>query len=459
MQGYHAAPANATLLFNRPSQPSHFTTLTQHRTMARITPLLPLHTAAGAVLLPYGPTESQVHLVESFAPFGLEYASLRTAAAMFDAPSRGLIRVTGTDAHAFLQRMVTGDLRGLDARATRRAFWLNRKGRIDADLLIAQLPPAAAAPFGPGPGILLELDAHSAQHTVDTLNAFIIADDVALEDLTDATHQLQLHGPAAVALLAAHSHPLDGPPVAELPDGGATIVAITTGIGLIPTLVFRQDLTGDPGLSMICAAAAAPAVYEALSDLPQSPTQEGGAFATRQATPDRPARRIGWHAFNVARIEAGTPLFNLDYGPTNLPHETGDEVVKSRVSFTKGCYLGQEVVARMHALGHAKQRLLALDLETATAAASQPVTGSLVFSAADDSQPPVGAVTSSAISPMLGGRTVCFAMVKYAHSAAETALYVQPNADTLPLPAKVRKNLRFWSRPDSISTPRATSAP
>jgi len=426
--------------------------------MARITPLLSLHAAAGAVLLPYGPAESQVQLVESFAPFGLEYAALRTSSAMFDAPSRGLIRVTGPDALAFLQRMVTGDLRGLDARTTRRAFWLNRKGRIDADLLIAQLPPAAAAPFGPGPGILLELDAHSAKHTVDTLNAFVIADDVALEDLTDATHQLQLHGPAAVALLAAHSQPLDGPPVAELPDGGATFVAITTAIGLIPTLVLRQDVTADPGMLLICAAASASAVYEALSELPPSFAQEGAAFAPRQTTPDRPARRIGWHAFNVARIEAGTPLFNLDYGPTNLPHETGDEVVKSRVSFTKGCYLGQEVVARMHALGHAKQRLIALDLENATAAASQPVTGSLIFSAADDTQPPVGAVTSSAISPMLGGRTVCFAMVKYAHSAPETALYVQPTADTPPLPAKVRKALRFWSRPDSISTQRATSS-
>src|SRR6185436_21150893 len=70
------------------------------------------------------------------------------------------------------------------------------------------------------------------------------------------------------------------------------------------------------------------------------------------------ARRIGWHAYNIARLEAGWPIFNIDFGPDSLPHETG--VLNDRVSFKKGCYLGQEVVARMQSLGHPKQRLVGL---------------------------------------------------------------------------------------------------
>src|SRR5439155_2357027 len=63
-------------------------------------------------------------------------------------------------------------------------------------------------------------------------------------------------------------------------------------------------------------------------------------------------RPAGWHAFNIARIEAGTPLYNIDFGPESLPAESG--VLLGRVSFTKGRYFGQEVVARMQSRGHSK---------------------------------------------------------------------------------------------------------
>ena len=416
--------------------------------MARISPLLDHHDAVGAILLPYGPSESGVRLVESFAPFGLEYAALRTAAALFDAPSRGLVRVCGSERIAFLQRMITGDLRGLLSWHSRRAFWLNRKGRIDADILAIDLPAGGSPAIAAEPCVLLELDIHVARHTLDTLSAFVIADDVTIDNLSDSTHQFQLHGPAALALLAAHSSPAAGPLLIELSDGQCCSIRIATPTGPIEALVVRQDLTADIGLSIITSIAHAPAIYAAISDLPAPPTQEGGALAPKTTPQDRLARRIGWHAFNVARMEAGTALFNLDFGPTSLPHETGTETLASRVSFTKGCYLGQEVVARMHALGHAKQRLVALDFPTvSTRPTDQPVTGSLVFATADTGQAPVGAVTSSAISPMLGGKTIAFAMVKYVSSTPGCTLYVQPSPEAALVPVTVRESLRFWNRP------------
>ncbi len=425
--------------------------------MARSSPLLSHHTALGAALLPYGPAESGVQLVEAFAPFGLEYAAIRTGAALFDAPSRGLLRVIGPDRAAFLQRMVTQDMRGLEPWHFRRAFWLNRKGRIDADVLALELPTFRHAFMQEGVvlgGIadagstLLELDVHSAAATAKSLGAFTIGDDVVIDDLTEQVHQFQLHGPQTLTLLAQSATHVAGPTLEALASGQACAIEITAAANgtRCPALVVRHDLTGDPGCSIICDAANARAIYEALSHLPPVPINEGGALVAGSPPHRRLARRIGWHAINVARLEAGTTLYNLDYGPTSLPHETGPETLASRVSFTKGCYLGQEVVARMQSLGHPKQRLVALDFTADGGASPQPVTGSLVFVSADLAQPPVGAVTSSAVSPMLGGRTICLAMVKFASSAAGTPLSVLTAPGSAPVAATVRESLAFWRR-------------
>ena len=91
-----------------------------------------------------------------------------------------------------------------------------------------------------------------------------------------------------------------------------------------------------------------------------------------------------------------------------------------RVSFTKGCYLGQEVVARIHALGHPKQRLVALRLEQTDEPSPLPITGTSVHPERDPGGKVIGAITSSTISPMLGAQPIMFAMVRYAHSEPGT---------------------------------------
>ncbi|MCC7406605.1 MAG: aminomethyltransferase family protein, partial [Phycisphaeraceae bacterium] len=126
-------------------------------------------------------------------------------------------------------------------------------------------------------------------------------------------------------------------------------------------------------------------------------------------------RGIGWMAYNTARIEAGSPLFHVDFGPDSLPHETA--ILSQAVSFTKGCYLGQEIVARMQSLGHPKRLLVGLRLPDDRL----PIAGSQVLTA--DGQV-VGAVTSSTLSPLLGQTAIALAVVKWGRHEPGTTLRV-----------------------------------
>jgi folate-binding protein YgfZ len=133
-------------------------------------------------------------------------------------------------------------------------------------------------------------------------------------------------------------------------------------------------------------------------------------------------RAIGWHAFNVARVEGGTPLFLVDWGREALPHETG--VIARRVSFRKGCYLGQEVVARMESLGKPKQRLVAVRMNDDRL----PVSGAEVHAETAGGEP-IGRITSSSPAPMLGSACVAFAMLKYASGEPGTRVRVAAEGD------------------------------
>ncbi len=373
-----------------------------------------------AYFLPYGDADAASEVVETFGDLDMEYAALRKGCVIFDEPHVGTIRVTGADRGAFLNNMLTAKLDDLAPGTGTRSFWLNRKGRIDADLRIAQREQE----------MVFALDRHLCPATTEALNTFVFGEDAQLTDASEHAHRLALHGPTAAALLArAADEP--SPPVDELGELGNATIAIADA----SVLVERDDLTGEVGLELCIPIEAAQRVHARLIE-------------TIEAHPELKARESGWLAVNTARIEAGRPLFNLDFGPTNLPVESG--IIDQRVHFAKGCYLGQEVVARMHARGACNKRVTALRIEgqritTANTEIMQPTTGSQVFLVGKEGQTPVGVVTSSTISPMLGAIPICFAMLKADVFAPGTALSV--SAEGSMVRASVQKSLRFWERP------------
>ncbi len=334
----------------------------------------------GAIFAPYGVGESEpidvAQVVEGLEP---EYHALRSACVLMDQPTRGTLEITGAERLAFLNNMLTQELKGFEAGQSRQTFWLSRKGRVDADLRLIET----------GERLWADVDAHRAPFCVETLNAFVFAEDVEIADRTDTMHRMSLHGPSAPDVLSAAR----GQTV-EL-DAGAALEITIAGE---PVVVDRLDTAGEIGLEMLTPTDRAAIVFGALRD----------------AGAEHGLRVAGWHAWNIARIEAGTAVYFLDYGPDSIPQETG--CFDSRVSLTKGCYLGQEVVARLHSLGKAKQTLVGLDLDGTL----QPMTGDLLYAEGKDK--PVGAVTSATLSPLLGDRPIALAQVRSGSNDAGTAL-------------------------------------
>jgi folate-binding protein YgfZ len=129
----------------------------------------------------------------------------------------------------------------------------------------------------------------------------------------------------------------------------------------------------------------------------------------------RALRPIGWAAFNACRIEAGRPIFGIDFDDSILPAETGQ--LARAVSFTKGCYPGQEVVARMYARQQVAKQIVGLKMESD----ALPIAGAQIF---DDNGNAVGGVTSSTISPILSNAALCLGLVKRPFFAIGTKLTI-----------------------------------
>ncbi len=414
--------------------------------MTSPTPLHPLFDHAEARWERYGPAQAsaaegqlpQVDVAALFDFVDIEYAAIRKAAALLDQPHRGTLVFAGADRLAFLNRMVTQELKDARPYQSRRAFWLNRKGRIDADLRLIILEDR----------IIADLDLFAAARTKQTLDAYIIADDVTIENASQSLHRLSLHGPSACAVLASFAAHVAGASPADIRQGEAAELEIAGH----RVAVDRWDSTGEIGLELTLAHEAVLPVYQTLLTAAHENTE-----GHTGPNPRPRLRPIGWHAYNVARIEAGTPLYMIDFGPDALPAESG--ALNDRVSFKKGCYLGQEIVARMHALGQPKQTVVGLKFDEPTPSESPqptplPPGGAPVFldplPAGTEPPAPIGTVASGTSSPMLGGTPIAFAMLKQKHTSAGTRVLVpcleHPDAEPVLRPATVQPSLVFWNR-------------
>lgn len=345
--------------------------------MAMPSPLDAQFESADALFMPYG---ERGRIVAQHDAVELEYAAIRKHVGLLDCPHRGLLRLTGADRVDFLHRMLTCEVRILDNGIAVRGFLLDAKGRIMADVLVAHFDDCS----------LIDTDIHQVADLAAEFDKLLFTEDVQVADLSQSHHRLSLHGPKA-PLVRDWWNALDSRP-ADAWD-----------------FAFDEcDADKSPGVHIWMPA-------DAMTIIDERQTAMLETFSLRP---------IGWLAYNMARIEAGMPLFNVDFGPGNQPHETG--ILESTVDFTKGCYRGQEIVARIHSRAHPPRILVAFRGETAL-----PVAGADVYASNDTSAPVIGAITSSTPAPLRSQSPVGFAMVKWVHHEPGTSLYTPAEGATV----------------------------
>ena len=378
-------------------------------------PLLDLHREAGAELQPY----DRLEIVATFGEPQAEYAAIRKNCGMLDEPYRAILEVAGKDRHPFLNNLLTNQTwdksrkTGLAEGQGVYAFFLNLKGRIVADLNVIER----------GDRTWLETDARLVEPLREAFEKYRFAEQVSMTSRVGSFHRLSLHGPGAPAIIDE----LAGSSVAELKPLGSVSLRLFDS----DAVAFRDDVAAVPGIHLIVDAARAPDVWRGLLV----------RFGEAADIGKRRLRPAGWAAFNAARIEGGRPLLGIDFeaapvatayparkqreevgaespgGPGVLPAETGQ--LARAVSFTKGCYLGQEIVARMHARGQVARQIVGFRLDDD----SLPVAGAPVF---DPNGPDtnVGVVTSSTVSPVLSRRAIGLAFLKKPFTPAGSVVLV-----------------------------------
>ncbi|MFP6668764.1 MAG: glycine cleavage T C-terminal barrel domain-containing protein [Pirellulales bacterium] len=332
--------------------------------------------------------EVMVRLVRPFGDLKAELRALRETVGAVDAvPYGGVVEITGSDRSTFLHNMCTNDIGNLAPGGGCELFLANVKGKTLAYALA--LCRETSLVLVTAEGRAGEMIAH--------LDRYIIREDVQLHDRSEEWASLLLAG--------GESDKIVGEMLNVDPPGGWCRHETGTSEGR-GVRVCAMDQYGAGGFLLT-------ADVETMS-----------ALAGRIA--DRGVLGCGLAAAEVLRIESGLPMFGADITEENFPQEVGRD--EFAVSFTKGCYLGQETVARIDALGHVNRLLCGLRFECD----DPPLAGTAV--SAEGSE--VGRVTSAVYSPR-AGTPIALAYLKRGFTATGTQLQVKDAAAhvvELPMP-------------------------
>ncbi len=353
--------------------------------MAERTPLHDQTSSTGAVFV-----EDAGYLVPAhFGDVLAEYSAVRSAAVLIDQSPRGKVEVWGADAARFLHNLTTNDILNLAPGAGCEAFLTTAKAKVIAYLLIYR----HTFPVDP-PGFSLDVAPGAADKVIQHLDRYLISEQVEFAEPTTALFaQMHLAGPHASTLL---EYVLGN---VTLPAAALQHKAVRFD-GDAASGLRRHDALGMPGYDLVCPAEQAASIWQRL-------IQAG-------------ARPAGREACEILRIEAGIPREGADIDENTFAPEVGR--IAETISYTKGCYLGQESIVMARDRGQVNRTLVGVRLPDG------PVPhGSRLF----DGDKEVGRVTSSVQSPRLGVG-LGLAYVRRGHQQPDTKLQVDTAGKRVP---------------------------
>jgi len=286
------------------------------------------------------------------------YEAVRDGGAgLIELSERGRIRVSGSEATMFLNGLVTNDVKSLAENRWMPAVFPTVQGRLIGVVRIARLKD----------GFLIDTERASHEAVLKTISRFTLAGDFKVADVTDESAIFSVQGQRAVEVVTK----VCGTIAADLPRNG---VSEHEGVTII-----RATHTSEDGFDLVFDSTRAGELRQKLL--------EGGATPVDEET------------FEVLRIEAGIARFGRDMDETNVIPETN---LDDAVSYTKGCYVGQEIIVRIKHRGHPAKKLVGLKLD-------QPVEAGTI-------------VTSATVSPKLGSIGLGYVRYEYVNNATVTEL-------------------------------------
>jgi tRNA-modifying protein YgfZ len=282
-----------------------------------------------------------------------QYNAARHAAAIHIASSRGVIALTGEDRRSFLHALVTNDVATLEKGRGTYAAYLTPQGRMISDMRVIET----------GDRTLLGVESAVATPLAERLDKLIFSEDVQVKDLSGELAEIGVHGPLAADVIGR----VAGVRVDDLERQYDNVASP-------PLTIVRDDAVGVTGFTVY--------VPRVESESFRKTLLAGGAVDASDET------------LEALRIEAGRPRFGVDMSTDTIPLEAGIE--DRAISFTKGCYVGQEVIIRVVHRGHGRvaRRLVRLVLPGGTL----PSRGDKILAAGQQ----VGEITSAAESPKAG---------------------------------------------------------
>jgi len=278
-----------------------------------------------------------------------QYAALTDRAGIVALPKRSLLEVTGVDRVVFLHSFCTNDIKRLQTGQGCEAFFTNHQGKTVGHGII----------FAHDDSLVVETTAGQAPLLVQHLDRFVISERVEFRDRSGEWSELFLGGSAAANLSSFVGDPLPADLLSHR----------LIQIGEQQTIVRRVGFTRAPGWLI--------------------QTQTIAAATVRDSLIAAGAEQVSEAVFETCRVEAGWPMFATDITSENLPQEVNRN--EQAISFKKGCYLGQETVARLDALGHVNRLLTGFKFFTD----ELPAAGTKILQGDKE----VGWVTSATYSP------------------------------------------------------------
>ena len=306
-------------------------------------------------------------LPDDFGSVANEYKFLRESVALLDKNYRAYLSFAGPDRVRYLNAILTNNIKDLKRGEGTVSLFLNPQGHIQAEI----------ETYADAERLFCISFAMIRERLVPALDHYIIMDDVALTDETEEFGTLALEGPKT-ASVAKEVTAVDLEALPELAWAEARI-------GTIPVRVVRRSPGGVAGAEFVAERAHLAELWKALES---AVTKQGGGAC-------------GYSALNALRFEQGIPWFGYDFGEKQIPHEAG--LQDSHISYTKGCYTGQEIVERVRSRGAVNRRRVLFSIATQ----SPPRAGTNVLLDGKE----IGFITRSALSPNLGN-AIAFGYVR-----------------------------------------------